>query len=100
MQQKFYVKKKGNQLITDLHVKPTEKHQYLHTSPCHVSHCKKSISFSRVLRLNRICSENAFFDKRCYELEVWLKEQGCSNKFVREQIIKARKCLRSEVLSK
>ena len=52
------------------------------------------------MRLNRICSENAFFDKRCHELEVWLKERDFSDKLVREQILKARKFSRSEVLNK
>ena len=61
--------KKRNQLVTDLYVKPTDT-QYLHASSCHVSHCKKSIPFSQALCLNRICSENAFFDERCNELEV------------------------------
>ena len=52
------------------------------------------------MRLNRICSKNAFFDKRCNELEVWLKERGYSDKLVRGQILKARKFSRSEVLNK
>ena len=56
-------------------------------SSCHISHCKKSIPFSQALRLNRNCSENAFFDKRCTELEVWLKERGYSDKLVRGQIL-------------
>ena len=64
------VMKNGNQLATDLYIKPTDTHQYLHASSCHVSHCKKSIPFSQALRLNRICSENAIFDERCNELEV------------------------------
>ena len=34
------VMKKGNQLVTDLYVKPADTHQYLHASSCHVSHCK------------------------------------------------------------
>ena len=93
------VMKKGNQLVTDLHVKPIDTHQYLHASSCHVSHCKKSIPFSQALLLNRIYSENAFFDKRCNELEVWLKEQGYSDKLVRGQILKARKFSRSQVLN-
>ena len=92
--------KKGNQLVTDLYVKPTDTHQHLQNSSCHVSHCKKSIPFSQALRLNRICSENAFFDKRCNELEVWLKQRGYSGKLVRGQILKARKFSRSEVLNK
>ena len=62
------VMKKGNQLVTDLYVKPTDTHQDLHSSSCHVSYCKKSKSFNQALRLNRIYSENAFFGKRCNEL--------------------------------
>ena len=92
--------KKGSQVVIDLYVKPTDTHQYLHASLSHVSHCKKSIPFSQALRLNRICSENVFFDKRCNELEVWLKERGYSDKLVRGQILKARKFSRSEVLNK
>ena len=73
---------------------------YLHASSCHVSHCKKSITFRRALRLNRIFSQNNFFDKRWNELEVWLKERGYSDNLVRGKTLKARKYLRSEVLNK
>ena len=40
------VMKKGNQLVTDLYVKPTDTHQYPNGSSSHISHCQKSISFS------------------------------------------------------
>ena len=93
------VMKKGNQLVTDLYVKPTGTHQYLHASSCHFSHCKKLIPFSQALRLNRICSENAFFDKWCKESEVRLNKRGYSDKLVRAQILKARKFSSSEVLT-
>ena len=76
------VMKKGNQLIPDLYIKPTDTNQYLYASSCHVSHCKKSIPFSQALRLNRICSENAFFDKRCNESGIWLKERGYNGKLI------------------
>ena len=91
------VMKNDNQLVTDLYVKPTNEHQYLYASSCHVFHCKISKPFSQALRLNRICSENAFFDKRCNELEVWLKERDYSDNLVGGQILKARKFLRPEV---
>ena len=94
------VKKLSNRLITDVHIKPTDTHQYLHASSCHVFHSKKSIPFSQALRFNRICSENAFFDKRYNELEVWLKSRGYSDKMVRSQILKARKYRRSDLLNK
>ena len=54
--------------------------------------------YSQALRLNRICSENSSFDKRCNELEIWLKELGCSDKLVRQPIPKARKHNRKDFL--
>ena len=92
--------KKSNQVATDLYVKPTDTYQYLHTSSRSVSHCKKSIPFSQSLRLNRNCSKNAFFDIWCNELDVWLKEWGCSDRLVREKFLKARNFLMSELLTK
>ena len=58
------VRKINNQLVTDLFIKPTDTHQYLHGSSCHVYHSKKSIPYSQALCLNRICSENSSYDKR------------------------------------
>ena len=67
---------KDRKIITDLYVKPTDTHQYIDTSSFHPFHCKKIITYSQALHLNRICSNNAFFDKRCNELEHWLHERG------------------------
>ena len=92
--------RKDNQLITYLYIKPTDTHQYLHASSCHVYHCKKSIPYSQALRLNRICSENYLFDKRCNDLEMWLKERGYSDKLVRQQILNARNLKKAEILNK
>ena len=39
------VMKKGNQLVTDLYAKPTDTHQHLRASSCHLSHFKKSTLF-------------------------------------------------------
>ena len=91
--------KNGNQLLTDLYIKPTDTHQYLHASSCHVFHSKKSIPYSQALRLNRICSENSFFDKRCNDLEIWLKGRGYSDKVVQKQILKSSKFSRAELLN-
>ena len=93
------VRKKDNQLVTDLYIKPIATHQYLHATSCHVYHSKKSIPYSQALRLNKICSENSFYDKRCNELEVWLRERGYSDKLVRQQILKARKQKRKDLLN-
>ena len=90
----------GNQLTTDLYVKSTDSHQYLHASSCHVFHSKKSIPYSQALRLNRICSEGRYFDNRCNELESWLLKRGYSAKLVRNQILRARKFKRDELLDR
>ena len=75
-------------------------HQYLDSSSCHPYHCKKSIRYSQALRLHRICSNDAFFDQRCNELEHWLHERGYSERVVRKEILKARKIPRNELLEK
>ena len=37
---------KNGVFSTDLYVKPTDTHQFLHPSSCHPFHCKKAIPFS------------------------------------------------------
>ena len=78
------------QLETDLHIKPTDTHQFPDSTSCHPYHCKKSISYSQALRYNRIYSENEKFDQRRNNLEKWLMERGYSERIVRMQIFKAR----------
>ena len=46
----------GNKLTTDLHTKSTDKHRYLHYTSAHPAHTKRSIIYSRALRMSRICS--------------------------------------------
>ena len=46
-----------------------------------------------------ICSENSSYDKRCNELEVWLRERGYSDKLVRQQNLKARTHKRKDLLN-
>ena len=70
----------GNKLLTDLYIKPTDTHQYPEVSSGHVYHFKKSIPYSQALHFNRICSGKRFFDKRCNQLEYWLKDRGYSEK--------------------
>ena len=57
------------ELKTDLFVKPTDTHQFLDPVSCHSCHCKKGIPYGQALRLNRICSDNETYDRRCNDLE-------------------------------
>ena len=85
---------------TDLYVKPTDSHQHLLSSSCHPFYCKKGIPYSQALRLNRICSNNKFFDKRCNDLEKYLLDRGYSERMVRKEILRARAIPRDTLLGK
>ena len=82
---------------TDLYVKPTDSYQYLLSSSCHPF---KAIPYSQALRLNRICSNNEFFDKRYSDLEKHLLERGYIEKMVRQEILRARAISRDALLQK
>ena len=63
----------------DLYVRSTNRHQDLLPSSYHPFYCKKGIPYSmQALRLNRISSNNEFFDKRRSNLKKYLLERGCS----------------------
>ena len=66
----------NKQLETDLQIKLTDAHQFLHTTSRYPHHCKKRIPYSQVLRYNQICSDNEKFDQCCHDLEKWLMERG------------------------
>ena len=76
--------------MTDLFIKPTDTHQFLDPNSSHSYHCKKEIPYSQTLRLNRICSDNGSFDKRCNDLEGWLMERRYNGKMIRKQILRTR----------
>ena len=78
------------ELMTDLFVKPTDTHQFLDLSSTHPYHWKKGIPYSQALRLNRICSDNKSFDKRCNDLEGWLMEQRYNGKMIRKEILRVK----------
>ena len=42
-------------ISTDRFVKPTDTHQFLHSSSCHPGHVKASIPYSQALRIISIC---------------------------------------------
>ena len=71
--------------MRDLFVKPTDTLQFLNPSSSHLYNCKKGITYSQALRLNRICSDNKSFDKRCNDLEGWLIERGYKGKMIRNK---------------
>lgn len=83
---------------TDLYSKPTDKHQYLFHTSCHPNSCKKGIPFGQALRIRRICSTNAFFEKRARELCNYLVKRGYKKDHVEREIDRARRIPRADTL--
>ena len=90
----------NGKIKTDLYFKPTDTHQYLHSSSCHPYHCKTGIPYSQTLHLNRICSYSRSFDRRCNDLERWLLERGYKEKVVRKQVLRGRAICRDDRLNR
>ena len=93
-------KKVDGPLLTDIYTKPTDTHQYLHSTSCHPFSCEKSIPYSQTLRLSRICSERGKFDERRKELENWFCERSYSRIMVRDQFSAAKRFSRDALLNK
>ena len=86
-------------LEKDVFIKPTDTHQYLHSSSCHPGACKRSIPFAQAMQLRRICSKSSYVEKGAGELVRFLMEKGCTKAYVEGQIDKVRRMSRAEVLS-
>ena len=87
MDTRVYIK--NGRVETDLHTKPTDKHQYLHTKSCHPRHCKTAIPFSQALRLRRICSEQDNLVTRSQELKQHLIKRGYPEQMLDTEIHRA-----------
>ena len=66
----------GGELTTNLHIKPTDGHQYLHFMSSHPNHTKCSIVYSLALRVSRICSRECDFRKHMSEMKTWFLRRG------------------------
>ena len=72
---------KDSLIGTDLHVKPTNKHQFLCMDSCHPKHCKTIIPYSQVLRLWRIYLEDENFFKRICDLKDFFENADTMSSF-------------------
>jgi len=66
----------GSQLVKDLYSKPTDSHRYLLQTSCQPRHCCKNIPYSLALRIRRICSQEADYERRTHKLSSHLCGQG------------------------
>ena len=70
------VKLNEGKISTDLYIKSTDSHQYLHFTSSHANHTKRSIVYSQGLQVKRICSEKEDFLKHMREMKLWFLKRG------------------------
>ena len=82
------VKLSKGKISTDLYVKDTDRHQYLHYTSFHPNHTKRSIVYSQALRVKRIYSEERDFEQHIHEIRSWFQKRAYPNKVLDEHLAK------------
>ena len=59
----------GDELNTNFHIKPADRHQYLHFTSSYPNHTKLSTVYSQALRVSRICSRECDSRKHISEIK-------------------------------
>ena len=92
-----YLKPDGS-IYTDLYCKPTDSHNYLRYESAHPHHCKSSLPFSQFLRVRRICSRLADYDRNALMLASHFHRRGYPSQIIEEALIRARRADRHIIL--
>ena len=74
----------------DLHVKSTDRHQYLHYTSPHPEHTKRSVVFSQGFRVSGICSQAEDFRKHTTEMRYWFYKRGYPKGLVEKEMRKVK----------
>ena len=80
----------NGRLESTVHVKPTDRHQYLHYSSSHPEHTKRPIVFSQTLRVSRICSGEKDFQDHCLQMRSWFLKRKYPEKLIDNEVKKVR----------
>ena len=71
---------------TDWHVKPMDRHQYLHYTSSNTEHTKRPTVFCQSLRVSRICFQAEDFRKHTMEMRSWFCRRGYFKGLVEKEI--------------
>ena len=71
-------------LMTNMYVKPTDRHQYLDYSWSHPNHIKPSIVYSQTVRTRGLCSLESDFLKHCTKMKSWFLKRGYQENMIDE----------------
>ena len=84
------VKLIDRKLEIDLHMKRTDRHQYLHYLSSHPEHTKRCIVYSQTLRVSRLCSLEKDFNYHNLNMEEWFIKRGYPESVIDKEMKKVR----------
>ena len=85
-------------LYTDLYCKPTDAHNYLAFDSAHPEHVKRSLPYSQLLRVRRICTHMADYDTNAVLLASHFHRRGYPDDVIEKAIIDVRRKDREALL--
>ena len=74
----------------DLHLIPTDRHQFLHFSPAHPNYTKRSVVFSQSLRISRLRSKESDFERNKDNMRSWFVKREYPEKLIDSEITKVK----------
>ena len=77
-----------------------DTHSYLHNDSSHSGHCKESLPCSPLLRLRRICSDQADFLNKAQEMASFFERRGYSAQTLNRDLEKMKHLSQSDALTK
>ena len=77
-------------LKTTLHIKSTDRHQYLRYGSSHPEHTTHSVFFSQTLRNSRLCSEENDFKNYRSHMKSWILKRGYPEKPIENEMRKVK----------
>ena len=84
----LHITLKDGAIFTDLHSKPTDRHQFLHYKSSHPTHIKNSIPFSQALTISRLCSSQNDFNAHISNLKDWFLARNYPQRVDKDQFEK------------
>ena len=90
----------GDRIRTSIHYKATDTHSFLHYDSSHPPHCKGSLPYSQLLRLRRICSDQADFLDKAQEMTSFFERRGYSAQTLKRDLENMKNLSQSDALSK
>ena len=77
-------------LYTDLYVKETATHSYLHFTSCHPKTCTRKGPYGNFLRIKRNCTRSADYEKHSKDMKMHYANRGYPDEIIEESYQKAR----------